>query len=131
VVRGFVAAKLLDCKTHVNEAIKLESKKGSMENLTELESINTVLEKAHKKCAYAEFGRSASSSKVNPSAEEMTRVIEFDWRMIAKANELEAEIAKLPSSGENLAAEIARIRALISDFEKEFDQRKNIVLEVI
>lgn len=131
VVRGFVAAKLLDCKKYITEAIKAETKKGAMEYLTDLESVNTLIEKVHKKCAYAEFGRSASSSKVNPSSEEMTRVIEFDWRMIAKADELEAEIAKLPSIQEGFAEEIGRIRTLVDAFEKEFDQRKNIVLEVI
>ncbi len=131
VVRGFVAAKLLDCKRHVDEAIRAETKKGAMEHLADLESINTLIEKAHKKCAYAEFGRSASSSKVNPSSEEMTRVIEFDWRMIAKADELDAEIARLSAAQENFAAEIERIRKIVSDFERDFDQRKNIVLEVI
>lgn len=131
VVRGFIASRLLDCKKHVDEAIRAETKKGLMEHLADLESINVLLEKAHKKCVNAEFGRSASASKVNPSSEEMTRVIEFDWRMIAKADELEAEIAKLPAAQESVVTEIGRIRQLVSDFERDFDQRKNIVLEVV
>ncbi len=131
VVRSFVAAKLLECKKYVDEAIRGEIKKGSMAHLADLESVNLLIEKVHKKCAYAEFGRSASSSKVTPSSEEMTRVIEFDWRMIARADELEAEIAKLSVAQENLPAEIERVRKLISDFERDFDQRKTIVLEVI
>ncbi|MCX7679520.1 MAG: hypothetical protein N2316_09905 [Spirochaetes bacterium] len=131
VVRSFVASKLLDCKKYIDEIIRSETKKNSLQHLADLESIHTLLEKAHKKCAYAEFGRSASSSKINPTTEEMTRLIEFDWRMIAKADELEAELAKLSGVQGDLSSEIDRIRKIISDFENDFDQRKNIVLEVL
>lgn len=130
VVRGFLASKLLECKKHVDEAIRSETKKNSLVHLADLESINTLLEKAHKKWRYAEFGRSASTSKINPSSEEMSRVIEFDWRMIAKVDELEKEIAKL-SAAENIESEISRIRQLVVDLDKNFDERKNIVLEVL
>lgn len=132
VVRGFIAEKLLSYKRVIDGVIREQSKKSEMKYLSDLESINTLLEKAHKKSAFAESGRSAGASKISVSQDDLNKILEFDWRMIGKVDELEPEIVKIESvEGDALAAEIKRIRKLIEDFEKAFDQRKNVILEVI
>jgi len=132
VVRGFIAERLLNFKKVVDGVIREQTRKGEMKYLTELESLNTLLEKAHKKCAFAEYGRSAAGPRVNVSQDDSNKILEHDWRMIAKADELEPEIVKIESAaGDAIPAEVTRIRKLIDEFEKAFDQRKNVILEVL
>ncbi len=132
VVRDFIAEKLLSYKKTVEGAIKDQTRKGELSRLTDLEAINTLLEKVHKKCAHADYGKSGAVSRVTVSQDDSNKILEFDWRMIGRADELEPEIAKLDGAeGDALDAEITRIRKLIEEFEKSFDQRKNVILEVI
>jgi len=132
VVRGFIAGKLLSYKKVVDGVINDQARKGELSRLTDLESINSLLEKVHKKCAHADYGTSGGMSHVTVSQDDSNKILEFDWRMIGKADELEPEIAKMEGAGgETLDAEIKRIRKLIGEFENAFDQRKNVILEVI
>ena len=132
VVRGFIAERFLQYKRIVEAVTREYSGQGNMTLLVDLDSLNSVLEKLYKKCAYADYGKTGAMSHVTVSQADSDKILEFDWRMIAKADELEPEMVKFEGAApEELEAEIKRVRKLLDEFEKSFDQRNNVLLEVI
>lgn len=132
VIRSFLADQISSYKRDVAGLMAGKTKKGELEILDDLDSINTVLERVFKKVKYAEYGTSSSFSKVTVKQEDFDKILEYDWRMIAKAEELKPVIDTLKTAAADAAeAAVEEIKTQIEAFEKAFDDRKHVILEVI
>ncbi|HON80280.1 MAG TPA: hypothetical protein PK544_17450 [Spirochaetota bacterium] len=132
VIRDFLADQISSYKKDVAGLMAGKTKKGELEILDDLDSINTVLERVFKKVKYAEYGTSSSFSKVSVKQEDFDKILEYDWRMIATAEELKPVIDTLKTASADAAeSTVEEIKNRIEAFEKAFDDRKHVILEVI
>jgi hypothetical protein len=132
IVRGLVADRLGAFKGAVNEKSSDLAKKKERAMLPDLDALSLKLETVIKKCQHADFGKTAALSGMKLSDDDVNRLLEYDWRLISALDELEAGVKGLgPAASEGLSAGITAISDKLRDFEKKFDERKNVLLEVL
>ncbi|MCP4134439.1 MAG: hypothetical protein GY754_25930 [bacterium] len=132
VLRQFIVDKIKKYKSDISDIMSDHSRKGETANLSDLDSLGHFLEKMAKKVEFADYVNAGSFSKMKISEEDQDRLLEYDWRMIDGMDTLAELVSKL---GEGEAADFnTRYKDLkdkLKEFEKNFDDRKYVLVEVI
>ncbi len=132
IVRELLADRILGFKNEVNaKMVELETKQ-LRDSLGDLDSLSLKMEAVIRKCQHADFGKTAALSSTAISEDDKNRLLEYDWRLISALDELEKKVGELRAAAPEAAgAATGAIADMLRAFEKNFDERKNVLLEVI
>lgn len=131
IIRNFMSDKLIDFKKAVDSAMGTSAKSGAGDLLPELDSLSIVLERVLKKTKYADYA-SSSFSGIKVTTEDQDRILSYDWSLIQVLDEVEKFVGRFQSSdAKELLAVIGEVKKKIGDFERAFDGRKSVILEVL
>lgn len=132
IVRGLLADRIGSFKAAVNEKSSALAAKKERGPLPDLDALSLKMETVIKKCQHADFGRVAALSGMKLSDDDVNRLLEYDWRLISSLDELEKSVAGIGAApSEGLGPVIGGISEKLKEFEKKFDERKNVLLEVL
>ncbi len=132
MIRAFLADKLFAVKKNLNSLSTEILKKGDYETLKDIDSLSHLVEGLLKKVQFAEYGTSGVFSKAKITEDDQNRLLEYDWRLLSSMDELVESADNLLSPGcESLPEGIKSVAGMIADFESAFNERKNVILEVI
>lgn len=131
LIRGFMVDKLQGYKTIINRISGDLLKAGAADLLPEIESLTTNLERILKKVQFAESLSFAAHGKAQIKDEDHARLLEYDWRLISDLSVYDDSVAALASLKQGEGASIRELRDKFIAFEKSFDERKNVLMEVI
>lgn len=132
IVRELLADRIQAFKNDVNAKLVELEKKQQRDALGDLDTLGLKLETLIRKCQHADFGRAAALSSMAISEEDKNRLLEYDWRLISGLDELEKKMGDLRATpAESAGTVISGIADTLRSFEKNFDERKNVLLEVI
>ena len=132
IIRNLLADRIRGFKGTVNAAMTALEKKGDRAHHGGLDSLSGKMETLLRKCLHADFGTAPSLAGAAISEEDKHRLLEYDWRLLSSLDELEGGVSAVgsPSQGD-LAAAIDRVETLLGEFEKNIDERKHVLLEVL
>jgi len=132
MVREFVAEKIFSAKKNLGLLAADLSRESELGLLPDVDSVSNLLEGLSKKVQYAEYGASGSFSKIKITEEDQNRLLEFDWRLIASFDEILTLTAGLQASrGDALVQALRDVKMKVLEFEKIFNERKYVIMEVI
>jgi hypothetical protein len=132
IVREMLGNRIQGFKDEVHAKMAELEKKKERGVLPDLDSMAVKMEGVIKKCRSAEFGASSSLSGIKISEDDKNRLLEYDWRLISALDELEKSVGELrAAAAENIGGVMSGISEKLRLFEKNFDERKNVLLEVI
>lgn len=132
MIRSFLADKLILIKKHLGVLSTSALKKNDYELIKEIESLSIATEGLVKKVRYAEYGTSGTFSKAKITEGDQNRLLEYDWRLISVADDLVESVMKIDSSDSvSILDGLKPAGTMLADFESAFNERKNIILEVI
>ena len=132
MIREFIAEKVLTAKKNLGMLSGDLSRESDLAALPDLDSLSNLLEGILKKVQYAEYGASGSFSKIKITEDDQNRLLEFDWRLIAQFDEVLSVISGIQSlRGDELKAAVKPVKTRLLEFEKTFDERKYVIMEVI
>ncbi|MBN1532570.1 MAG: hypothetical protein JXA20_07910 [Spirochaetes bacterium] len=132
IVRGFLADRIQEMKGEISSLSAELVRRGEHGAVSEMETLNVALERLFKKCRHTDFGKPAELSHVAIGDEETNRLLEYDWRLISTLDEILPAVRGLASADPGaLGGAIRDVAAKLKEFEKSFDERKNVILEVI
>ena len=132
MVREFIADKIRASKKSLNIMSGDLVKTGEISTIQEIDSVQNLLEGLLKKVQYADYGASASFSKIKITEDDQNRLLEYDWRLISAFDEINNAAGKLAAlQGEQIIQELRNIKQKIRDFDKSIDERKYVIMEVI
>jgi hypothetical protein len=131
IVRELLADRIQGFKNEINSTLSDLEKKKERANMADLDSLSIRMETMIKKCRHADFGSVSALSGVTISEEDKNRLLEYDWRLISALDEMDKNVNGLRSASENRGALLKGIADSLKEFEKNFDERKNVLLEVI
>lgn len=132
MIREFVSDKIASAKKNLALLSGDLSREADLAALPDLDSLGNLLEGLLKKVQYAEYGPSGQFSKLKISEEDQNRLLEFDWRLIAQFDEVLTLTAGLQASrGDALKSAVKSVKTKVLEFEKTFDERKYVIMEVI
>lgn len=132
MVRSFIADMLLSVKKHLSAVSSAALKKEDYQLIKEIESLTAAVEGLVKKVRYAEYGTSGVFSKAKITEDDQNRLLEYDWRLLTSAEELVESVKKIASSDcVSVPEGLKSASGMLADFESEFNERKNVILEVI
>ncbi len=132
MIRSFITDKILSVKNSLGVISGENVKSGNLSVTQEIDSLLNLLEGLVKKVEYADYGAGGTFSKVKITEEDQNRLLEYDWRLITAFDEVGKTVAALQNlQGDALAAEIKSIKTKIREFDKNFDDRKYVIMEVI
>jgi hypothetical protein len=132
IVRDLIVDRLQGFKGDINAKSSELERKEERGNLRDLESVSIKMETLVKKCQHADFGKTALLSGVTISEDDKNRLLEYDWRLITALDDLDKGMKDLrPATADTIGGIIGGIADKLRDFEKNFDERKNVLLEVL
>jgi len=132
IIRNFIADKILSAKKNLGVISGDIVRSGNFTVTQDFDSLSNLLEGLLKKVEFADYGVSGGFSKIKITEEDQNRLLEYDWRLITAFDEVFKLFANLSTlQGEALTAEISSIKTKIREFEKNFDDRKYVIMEVI
>ncbi|NLV68955.1 MAG: hypothetical protein GXY14_14900 [Spirochaetes bacterium] len=132
MIRQFAADKILTVKKSLAILSGDLSREADLNALQDIDSIGNVLEGVYKKVQFAEYGPSGDFSKLKISDEDQNRLLEFDWRLIGEFDEVVKLVSEMQNArGEALKSALKSVKTAILKFEKTFDERKYVIMEVI
>ena len=131
IVRDLLADRIQGFKNEVNAKLADMEKKKERANMADLDSLNLKMETVIRKCQHADFGAMPTLSGITISEDDKNRLLEYDWRLISALDELDKSVKDLRTAAENPGPIINGIADKLREFEKNFDERKNVLLEVI
>jgi len=132
MIRSFISDKVLSAKKTLGVISGDNVRNGNLGVTQEIDSLSHILEGLVKKVEYADYGVSGGFSKIKITEEDQNRLLEYDWRLISTFDEIYKLFANLSSlQGDPFKAEINSIKSRLRDFEKNFDDRKYVIMEVI
>jgi hypothetical protein len=132
IVRGLVADRIGSFKGAVNEKLADLARKKERALMPDLDALSLKMETAIKKCQHSDFGKTAALSSMKLSDDDVNRLLEFDWRLISSLDEIEKSVNDLSSADAGSTATlVGAISDKLREFEKKFDERKNVLLEVL
>jgi len=131
IVRDLLADRMQGFKNEINSKLADMEKKKDRANMADLDSMNIKMETVIKKCRHADFGAASVLSGITISEDDKNRLLEYDWRLISALDDLDKSVKELRSAAENCGVVIIGIADKLREFEKNFDERKNVLLEVI
>lgn len=132
IVREFIADKVLSAKKSLNILAGDLIKSGDIATIQEIDSIQNLLEGLLKKVQYADYGTSGAFSKIKITEEDQNRLLEYDWRLISAFDEINGITSKLQTlQGDPFIQELKNMKQKIRDFNKNIDDRKYVIMEVI
>ncbi len=131
IIRNFMSDRIIDFKKAVESSLGELVKSGEGKLLPELDSLNLVLERVLKKTKYADYA-SSSFSGIKVTPEDQDRILGYDWNLVQVLDEVGGFVDRMRSTdSKELMALIKDIKKRINDFEKAFDGRKSVILEVL
>ncbi len=131
IIRNFMSDRIIDFKKVVESSLGELVKSGEGKLLPELDSLNLVLERVLKKTKYADYA-SSSFSGIKVTPEDQDRILGYDWNLVQVLDEVGGFVDGMRSTdSKELMALIKDIKKRINDFEKAFDGRKSVILEVL
>ncbi|HPS58060.1 MAG TPA: hypothetical protein PK514_08130 [Spirochaetota bacterium] len=132
MIRAFISDKISTAKKTLAMLSGDLSREAELSALPELDSLGNVLEGLFKKVQYAEYGASGPFSKLKITEEDQNRLLEFDWRLIAQFDEVLTLATGLQTlRSDALKSALKSVKTRILEFEKTFDERKYVIMEVI
>jgi len=132
MVREFIADKVLSAKKSLNILASDLIKSGDIATIQEIDSIQNLLEGLLKKVQYADYGTAGAFSKIKITEEDQNRLLEYDWRLISSFDEINGITSKLQTlQGDPFLQELKNMKQKIRDFDKNIDDRKYVIMEVI
>ncbi len=132
IIRNFIADKILSAKKNLGVISGDIVRSGNFTVTQDFDSLSNLLEGLLKKVEFADYGVSGGFSKIKITEEDQNRLLEYDWRLITAFDEVFKLFANLSTlQAEALTAEIGNIKTKIREFEKNFDDRKYVIMEVI
>jgi hypothetical protein len=131
IIRNFMSDRIIDFKKVVVSSLGELVKSGERKLLPELDSLNLILERVLKKTKYADYA-SSSFSGIKVTVEDQDRILGYDWSLVQVLDEVGGCVERIQSTdSKELMALIKDIKNRIDDFEKAFDGRKSVILEVL
>ncbi len=107
-------------------------KSGDLAIIQEIDSVQNLLEGLLKKVQYADYGVSGGFSRIKISEDDQNRLLEYDWRLISSFDEINIFTANMQNlQGDTLLQEMKNLKQKIRDFDKNIDDRKYVIMEVI
>lgn len=132
IIRNLLADRIRKFKNVINAKSLELAKRGEYLTLPDFESLDIELETVVKKCQHAGSGASASLSRIAVTGDDMARLLEYDWSLITAIDDLEKMADEIrTASADNLGAVTREFASKLKEFEKNFDERKNVLLEVL
>ncbi len=131
VIREFMVDRIKRFKSDVSTLSSDFFRDGKTNLLPDVDSLSLNLEKVMNMVRYADYGSSGSLSKVKVTEEDMNRLLEYDWRLISRLDETEKLIEDLTKGEGETGAKLKELREDLRDFERAFEDRKNVLLEVL
>ena len=132
MIRSFIADKIFSAKNLLGVISGDNVRSGNLTVTQEIDSLSLLLEGLVKKVEYADYGAGAAFSKIKITEEDQNRLLEYDWRLITTFDDISKLLTGLQSlQGDAFIAEMKNIKTRIREFEKNFDDRKYVITEVI
>lgn len=132
IIREFVSDKISSVKKTLAMLSGDLSREADITALPDVDSLGNVLEGLFKKVQYAEYGAPGQFSKIKITEDDQNRLLEFDWRLISLFDEVLTLAAGLQASrGDALKSALKSVKGKVLEFEKTFDERKYVIMEVI
>jgi len=132
MIRSFIVEKILSAKKTLTVIAGDNVRNGNLSITQEIDQLSNLLEGIVKKVEYAEYAVSGRFSKIKITEEDENRLLEYDWRLISTFDEVLKLFLNLSTLQEDaLKGELNTIKTKVREFEKNFDDRKNVIMEVI
>ena len=132
ILRNLLSDRIQGFKNEIHAKCAELEKKQDRANLPDLDALSIQMETVIKKCRYADFGAASTASGITISEDDKNRLLEYDWRLISSLDDLEKDVSAVRAAApENPGEVISRIADTLGKFEKNFDERKNVLLEVL
>ncbi len=130
MVRKCLVEKLNEIKMILNDVFQKIADSNDVETFSTANRVSAVLDRLINKIEHANYGYSGFFDAVKVKEEKLDKLLEFDYNILENIKSLK-DIANNIYGQENKKLALEDFRKKLLEFENTFNQRNDVIFEVI
>ena len=132
IIRDFLHAKLQESRNDLQDVYQVVSESGHSEDLERIDHLTAVFDRVSEKVNHASYGYHGFFDAIKIEEADLDRMITFDTQLVDGAKGLAERVKGVKTQVEadtfdTLGADVRELRKTIEEFERAFDQRKDVI----
>lgn len=131
--REYIAKSFEYAKDPIRETVRAVANTGSFDALqavSDIEPLEKLIDRVGNRIRFADYGYSGFFDVAKVNEQSLDQLYQFDLALAERAKRMEDACKALPGLAPDAAAlkkEIGKIMALVTELDRDFDQRERIV----
>jgi len=135
IIRNFLHSKLQEARDNLQDVHAAVAKSEQSNDLERIDKLLAVLDRVSERVNHASYGYSGFFDAIKIEEPELDRMIDFDTQLVDGAKGLAERVKSIKTEVdaerfENLRESLGELRKAVEDFDRTFDERKEVIAGV-
>jgi len=135
IIRNFLYSKLQEARDNLQDVHAAVAKSEQSNDLERIDELLAVLDRVSERVNHASYGYSGFFDAIKIEEPELDRMIDFDTQLVDGAKGLAERVKSIKTEVdaerfENLRESLGELRKAVEDFDRTFDERKEVIAGV-
>jgi len=135
IIRNFLHSKLQEARNDLQDVHAVVAKSEQSNELERIDKLVAVFDRVSERVNHAPYGYSGFFDAIKIEEPELDRMIAFDSQLVDGARGLAGRVKSIKTeveaeNFENLAAGLRELGKAVEDFDRTFDERKEVIAGV-
>jgi len=135
IIRNFLHSKLQEARDSLQDVHAAVAKSEQSNDLERIDKLLAVLDRVSERVNHASYGYSGFFDAIKIEEPELDRIIGFDTQLVDGAKGLAERVKSIKTEVdaerfENLRESLSELRKAVEDFDRTFDERKEVIAAV-
>ena len=135
IIRNFLYSKLQEARDNLQDVHAAVAKSEQSNDLERIDELLAVLDRVSERVNHASYGYSGFFDAIKIEEPELDRMIDFDTQLVDGAKGLAERVKSIKTEVdaerfENLRESLGELRKAVEDFDRTFDERKEVIAAV-
>ena len=135
IIRNFLHSKLQEARDNLQDVHAAVAKSEQSNDLERIDELLAVLDRVSERVNHASYGYSGFFDAIKIEEPELDRMIDFDTQLVDGAKGLAERVKSIKTEVdaerfENLRESLGELRKAVEDFDRTFDERKEVIAGV-
>lgn len=132
IIRNFLHSKLQEARNDLQDVYRTVSESERSDDLQLIDRLMAVFDRVSERVNHASYGYHGFFDAIKIEEADLDRMIEFDTQLVDGAKGLAEKVKGIKTevmanTFDNLGTELRELRNAVEEFDRTFDERKDVI----